>query len=362
MLKETYLREEIALFIAFFKKYLNQKLVRWLTVFEKIKSLIVVLLIAKRGKYQQSFLNTLFFMLVISIWIAGPIIAENNPLVGKNIDESTNSSNVLISMYSVGNSNLFTTKISQHPRDSIIYHKVASGDTLASIAKKFDISVDTIKWENDLDSDDITIGETLKIPPITGIVHKVVSGDTVYSIAEKYNTDAQKIANFPFNEFADLDTFALVAGQILYVPEGTPPSAAPHFTQPTTPQFFAGQTGSSSFIWPTTGAITQYPIWYHMALDIANSASPPVIAADSGTVSYSGCIGWGYGCHVIIDHGNGYQSLYGHLSSLMVSAGQGVSKGSTIGIMGSTGRSTGAHLHFEIRENGALANPLSFLQ
>ncbi|MCR4285368.1 MAG: M23 family metallopeptidase, partial [Candidatus Kaiserbacteria bacterium] len=124
----------------------------------------------------------------------------------------------------------------------------------------------------------------------------------------------------------------------------------------------AGVQGTSSFIWPTTGSITTYPVWYHMALDIANRATPPIIASDTGTVTYTGCLAYGYGCHIIVDHGNGYQTLYGHLSSIEVNAGQVVSKGQRIGAMGSTGRSTGTHLHFEIRSGGVQQNPLGFLQ
>ena len=99
-----------------------------------------------------------------------------------------------------------------------------------------------------------------------------------------------------------------------------------------------------------------------MAVDIANRAAPPVIAADKGTVTYTGCLGYGYGCHIIIDHANGYQTLYAHLSSIDVSAGQAVTKGQRIGVMGSSGRSTGTHLHFEVRLGGTLLNPLNVLQ
>ena len=99
-----------------------------------------------------------------------------------------------------------------------------------------------------------------------------------------------------------------------------------------------------------------------MALDIANSSSPPVIASDTGTVTYAGCINWGYGCHVIINHGNGYETLYGHMQRLDVNPGDAVSQGQQVGVMGSTGRSTGTHLHFEIRSGGTLLNPLDFLK
>ncbi len=99
-----------------------------------------------------------------------------------------------------------------------------------------------------------------------------------------------------------------------------------------------------------------------MALDIANNAAPAILASDTGTVTYTGCLAYGYGCHIIVDHANGYQTLYAHLSSIEVSAGQVVTKGERIGVMGSTGRSTGTHLHFEIRSGGVLMNPLGFLQ
>jgi len=164
------------------------------------------------------------------------------------------------------------------------------------------------------------------------------------------------------NDFVDLDNFTLAVGQYLFVPGGKvvekPLPEATRFVA----QIQAGVRGTSNFIWPASGAITQYPVWYHMALDIANPGAPPILAADSGTVSYAGCLSWGYGCYVIIDHGNGYQTLYAHLSRYSVSSGQSVSQGQTIGIMGSTGRSTGVHLHFEIRREGQLLNPLNFLK
>ncbi|KKS21623.1 MAG: Peptidase M23 family protein, partial [Candidatus Roizmanbacteria bacterium GW2011_GWC2_41_7] len=115
-------------------------------------------------------------------------------------------------------------------------------------------------------------------------------------------------------------------------------------------------------LFPTTGSITQQPVWYHMALDIANRAAPDVYAAEAGTVSLATCYQWGYGCHIIVDHGNGMQTLYAHLSSFYVSAGQSVGRGDALGRMGSTGRSTGTHLHFEVRNGGVAINPWNYLQ
>ncbi|MFZ6035514.1 MAG: peptidoglycan DD-metalloendopeptidase family protein [Patescibacteria group bacterium] len=326
--------------------------------FEQVKDVIVAFLIVKRGRYSSSFLNTSFLLIVAATFIAGPIIIDNSPFA-KNVDEKTYSAAVV--SYNPYESALETV-ISTKPRSSMENYSVRGGDTLESISKKFDISVDTIKWANNMDGDVIKPGQELKIPPVTGVVHKVAAGDTVYSVAKKYGTDAQAIVNFPFNDFADLDTFALSTGQTLYVPGGAikpaPAPAGGYFIA----QIQAGVKGSSNFIWPSSGIITTYPVWYHMALDIASPASPPVLAADTGTVIYAGCISSGYGCHVIIDHANGYQTLYAHLSSYIPDAGAVVNQGQQIGVMGSTGRSTGTHLHFEIRSGGTLLNPLNFLK
>jgi murein DD-endopeptidase MepM/ murein hydrolase activator NlpD len=211
------------------------------------------------------------------------------------------------------------------------------------------------------------VGETLKIPPVTGIVHKVREGESIYSIAKKYKAEAQGIVNFPFNDFTDLDTFALSVGQTLIVPEGVMPQA-PAPVRPSTPSFASPQApitagGSGQFMWPTNGVITQYPIWYHRAFDIANPSSPPVVAAGSGTVVLVQYLRYDYGQHVIIDHGGGMTTLYAHLSEINVKVGDSVNRGQVIGRMGSTGRSTGTHLHFEVRINGtAVLNPGSYLK
>ncbi len=350
--------KEIGEFIVFLKDYFFSRLLNAGRIFESIKDLIVAFLIVKRGKYSSSFLNTSFLVIVAAAVVGGPIIAENTPFF-QSINNQKNNYQALVVSYNPYAGSLGTV-FSVKPRDKVEDYTVRGGETLDSIAKRFDISVDTIKWANNLKSDLIKPGQILKIAPVTGIVHRVASGETIYTIAKKYNTNAQNILNFPFNSFDDLDTFSLIAGQTLYVPGGTiePEKPAYKFIA----QIQAGVRGSSNFIWPTSGSITQYYVWYHQALDIANSSAPPVIAADSGTVVYAGCLNWGYGCHVIIDHGNGYQTLYGHLSSYSVEAGNSVGQGSQIGIMGSTGRSTGTHLHFEIRSGGQILDPLNFLK
>lgn len=337
--------------------YLEKKLTRFGNRFEAQKSILVDILMARRGTYQRPFLHFSLGVLFTAGVISAPILADSyQGAIPSTVSEYTPPSAVLTSLdlseYGV------QTTFSEKPRDQVISITVQSGETLSKLAEKYGVSVDTIKWANDMKRDSLSIGQELKIPPVTGIVHKVKEGETVYSIAKKYKTDAQKIVNFPFNDFADLDTFALNSGQTLVVPDGVQPEArAIAFVAP---PVSAG--GSGQFVWPVGGLITQYPVWYHMALDIANPTSPGIAAADSGTVTLVEYLRYGYGQHVIVGHGEGLSTLYAHLSDIYVKPGDTVTRGQIIGKMGSTGRSSGTHLHFEVRKNGITVNPLPFLK
>ncbi|KKS97744.1 MAG: peptidase M23 family protein [Candidatus Gottesmanbacteria bacterium GW2011_GWA2_43_14] len=351
-------RQDVADWLNFLYKYTRKRLLVAFSHFEDIKDSLVDVLLVKRGRYSKHFLNISFLFLIAGAIIGGPVIAEYYPTVAPDDAQLEESSQDILSTYQQGDLTT-TTVVSDKPRFEIIDYEVNTGDTLGSIAEKFGISVDTIKWANSLKTEKLISGQSLRIPPVTGIVHKVAAGDNIYSLAKKYKTDAQKIVNFPVNDFADLDTFALSVGQTLFVPDGVKPEAAPIYRSAPVPQFIAGSGGK--FMWPTQGSITQYPVSYHMAVDIANRAAPPIAAGDGGTVAFAGCLRYGYGCHIIINHADGYQTLYAHLSSLGVSPGQAVGRGQVIGKMGSTGRSSGTHLHFEVRRNGTILNPLSFL-
>jgi murein DD-endopeptidase MepM/ murein hydrolase activator NlpD len=321
--------------------------------FEARKDVIVDILMARRGSYQRPFLHISLLLLFISGASAGPILVSAYQGQGSTTDFPPPSA-VLTSL-DIASS--IQTDFSEKPRDQVISYSVKSGDTISTIAQQFGVTIDTIKWANDIQSDSLDIGQKLSIPPVSGIVHKVREGETIYSIAKKYKAEAQNIVNFPFNDFTDPDTFALSIGQTLVVPGGIIPEAAPAYV----PQNIAVNVqGTGQFLWPSQGVITQYPSWYHLAFDIANPSGPPVLAADDGVVVVHTFQTFGYGNHVIIDHGNGYQTLYGHMQVAYVEAGQKVSKGQTIGRMGSTGRSTGIHLHFEIRKGGVLLNPAGF--
>jgi murein DD-endopeptidase MepM/ murein hydrolase activator NlpD len=262
------------------------------------------------------------------------------------------------------------TTISQKPRDGIIDYEVESGDVVSMIAKKFGISSDTIKWANpDIDNiNNLKPGQTIKILPVTGVAHTVKSGDTLETVAKKYQADAQAILDFPFNDVPD--DFRLKTGQLLIVPDGVNEEAAP--VKKVQPQYIAKgpsspvfeALGGGKFVWPTTTVgISQYFAWYHPGVDLPNPSRPPVAASDGGKVVVAGWPdNYGYGNRVIIDHGNGYTSIYAHLSNIYVSVGQVVSRGQVIGQMGSTGRSTGTHLHFEIHYKGVPLNPLAILK
>lgn len=350
--------KEVQDWLSFLSIYTKKRVMIGVVSFEKVKDVFVSVLLTKRGRYSKHFLNISFLFIVSGAIVGGPVIAQYYPTIQKDTtgyDEGTSADLSVLTLDDINT----TTKKSDKIRFEILDYEVAKGDTLGSIAEKFSISVDTIKWANSLKTEKLLPGQTLRIPPVSGIVHKVNPGDTVYSIAKKYKSDAQKIADFPANDFSDLDTFALAVGQIIYVPDGVQEDATPVYKAIPVPQFIAGVGGK--FQWPTQGVITQYPSSYHMALDIANPSGPPVGASDAGIVSYSDCIRWGYGCHIIINHPDGYQTLYGHLQALYVKVGESVGRGQVIGRMGSTGRSTGMHTHFEIRRNGVLLNPLGFL-
>ncbi len=355
---------EFSLFLSFFALYLRKKIVIYSSIFESNKNVLVKLFMVKRGRYNRPFLHlAVIGVLVIGV-ASAPFLASTYPIFSsnaqsKNIDSPATNQSIIVG------DNVFQTDISQKPRDKVISYTVARGDTISTIAQKFGISADTIRWENNLSNDDISVGDALDILPVSGIAHKVSSGDTVYSIAKKYDTDAQKIVDFPFNEFANPETFSLVTGQILVVPDGIKPSEQPFIRRQ---QFIATgpvSISSAGFTWPINGLVTQFASWYHEALDIAAPYGSPIVAAQNGTVNivHTGTYDGGYGNNVYISSGDGYESHYAHMSAVNVSVGQSVVAGKTVvGWIGMTGRTTGPHIHFEIMKDGVLQNPLPYLQ
>ena len=255
----------------------------------------------------------------------------------------------------------YHTAIPERPRLDIITYQVQVGDNTQSIAAAFGLQPTTIIWSNpELEKapDLLKVGQNLIILPVDGVYHTVVEGDTLDSIAEKYKVAAADIVHCPFNKLSA--SSSLPVGSKLIVPNGTKPYEVRKVTTYGGPAP-ANVSSAGDFMWPTSGYISQGYWYMHRAVDIANAVGVAIRAADGGYVTFTGWTDVGYGYLVVIDHGNGYQTYYAHLSDIFVTEGQVVSGGEIIGAMGSTGNSTGPHLHFEIRYQGYPTNPLIFL-
>ncbi len=260
------------------------------------------------------------------------------------------------------------TLIPERPNNDLKTHTVQAGDTLYDIADKYHITADTLVWANNLEDnpDLLRLGQQLVILPIDGVLHQVAQGDTIDSIAKKYKVGAADIIGYSWNQI-DPQNPTIAVGQKLIVPAGVKPEPpakakpAPLYGVQTASAPANAPRGGGHLVWPISGSITQGYGRYHLAVDIGSYVGNPIKAADAGYVAVAGWSNVGYGYHVIIDHGNGIQTLYAHMSRIDVKAGQAVAKGQVIGAVGNTGNSTGPHLHFEVRVNGVGQNPFNYL-
>lgn len=342
--------------------------------FEGFKNFVKDVLMHERGIHQKRFWHgSMLGLLSVGILTSGVLggqnlISSSFPGIGGPDPRFASAFEPFPNGPIVSGSQDPHTNISEKPRSETIDYTIESGDILSSIAGKFGISSDTIRWANDLKGDQIKPGQILKILPVTGVSYTVKSGDTLESVAKKFSAEQQPILDFPFNDVPD--DLSLKAGQLLVIPDGMPPEVKAPKPRPQ-PQYLAqgpqspafSAPGGGQFIWPAGGSLTQYFSWYHPGIDIANRSAPGIAASDGGTVVVAGWPdGQGYGNRVVIDHGNGYRSLYAHLANIYVSVGATVSRGQLIGQMGSTGRSTGTHLHLEIHYKGVALNPLGILK
>lgn len=358
---------EFVEFISELGFYIRFRFFRWFLRFEFVKGFFVGKLYQQRGKYTGVVIHLSVVFIGFFGLTFGPSIVSGTAAVDKL------SNNIGYGIGGIGGqvlgSNVDASPVtveSDKPRAEVVEYTVQNGDTLSNIADKFGVSVESIRWLNDNVSEKaIKPGQALKIPPVSGIIHTVKSGETIYSVAKKYQADAQSIVDFPFNTFTNDETFSIAIGQKLVVPDGVmpePQAPTSAVARKLTPDAGA-VSATGSWSWPAAGIITQGFRPWHKAIDVAKSSGGPILAADSGRVIVAG---WpdnmGYGNRIVIDHGNGYQTLYAHLSKFSVVVGQSVKRGDVIGQMGSTGRSTGTHLHFEIRIGGKGQNPLDYLK
>lgn len=247
-------------------------------------------------------------------------------------------------------------RLHAHQKQASIY-VVREGDTLSEVAEMFGVTVDTIVWANDIEGGSISPEDVLIILPTSGVRHEAEEGDTIASIAERYDVSVEDIREY--NQLESNDDLAV--GAIIDVPGGEMPSQTPAETTSTANVQVAGgnavtpaqttSVGSGYFAHPVPGSVVTQRAHGYNAVDFGAGTGSSVMASASGRVTKSINAGWngGYGKFIVIQHANGTETLYSHLNSVIVSRGQRVVKGQVIGYLGSTGRSTGPHLHFEIR-------------
>ncbi len=368
MLKKNSFFSNLAEFLFFLRKYFKLKVYNPFSKFEIFKDFLAGFFYKKRGKYARPFLH--FFIITLSFLVIaiGPVILEK-----EDSHQRLKLINILSSL-KFKDMSFYTVQaeeVKKYRGGEIIVHFVQEGEDLDLISKRYNLKINTLLWENNLRLNaKVKIGQEIRILPLDGVRHRVVKGETIYTIGKKYGLEEaqiQMIIDYPFNNFLNEENFALVIGQYLMVPDGfkkdfVDPAGQPTFTQVLTPD--AGSvTATGEFVWPATGYISQGYKFYHKAIDIASRSGGNILAVDGGIIIVAG---WpdnsGYGNRVIVDHGNGLLTLYAHLNAISVQKGQRVNKGDLLGLMGSTGRSTGTHLHFEIRKDGVLLDPFSYLK
>lgn len=270
-----------------------------------------------------------------------------NPLGARGGAELIVEENALVSTGPVGEA-----EIAQQSSNSgeIRVYTVREGDSLSMVAEMFHVTTNTIMWANDLSkATAIQAGDTLVILPIAGVRHVVKSGDSIASIAKKYEGDVEEILSY--NQLASAD--GLTTGDTLIIPGGAMQAAPTRKVSNAQPTSVSGSAsgGGGGFTHPAPGSVKSQGVHGYNGVDLAGAYGSAIRAAASGEVIVAKPSGWngGYGSYIVVKHNNGTQTLYAHLSSLNVGVGAYVSQGEVIGGMGSTGRSTGTHLHFEVR-------------
>lgn len=268
------------------------------------------------------------------------------------------------------------TEILNRSRVEVLRYTVQEGDSVFGIAERFELKPETILWGNfETLNDDphlLRPGQELNVLPIDGTFYEWESGDNLDQVADFFGVDNREILEWPGNKI-DLIHPIIEPGTWLVVPGGQ--RAFRQWLVPTIARGqagvgsafgpggcsgnYSGAIGAGGFIWPAPNQYVSGNAYWsgHLAIDIAAGVGTRVWAADSGVIVFSGWSTVGYGYMVMVDHGNGWQTLYAHLSQVSAGCGQSVGQGQTLGFAGSTGNSTGPHLHFETRFEGGFINP-----
>jgi len=278
------------------------------------------------------------------------------------------------SLLSIGRNILLKTNIpADKPRYKVDEYRVSRGDSIFAISEGFKLKPETVLWANyDVLQDDphsLKPGQVLKIPPTDGIYYQWKENDTLDTVANEFKANTDDILNYPGNSI-DLSNPKIESGSWVMIPGGkrefvqwlvpTVAKGASGTSSTSQNSCPGGAVGSGGFVWPADAhTLSGNDFWSgHLGIDIAAGEGAPVYAADSGVVTMAqGGYNYGYGNVIQIDHGNGYSTVYAHLSSIGVGVCTSVGAGQWIGAAGNTGNSEGAHLHFEVRQNGGFINP-----
>ena len=276
-------------------------------------------------------------------------VLNSDPVAGRGGGSLAVEDGVLLAQGPVGRDAIAA---SGRTNGEISVYTVREGDSLSQIAEMFDVTSNTILWANDLSSATaIRPGDTLVILPIAGVQHTIASGDTVASLAKKYEGEVDEI--LAYNQLSSESQ--LKAGETIVIPGGrvaqAPIPSTPSRPTPTRSSSSSAGSSAGQFTHPAPGAVRTQGLHGYNAVDYGGPIGTPIVAAAAGEVIVSRNSGWngGYGNYVVIRHPNGVQTLYAHNNSNLVGVGEYVQAGQQIATMGNTGRSTGPHLHFEVR-------------
>lgn len=341
----------------------------------------------------SAFLILLFVYLAKDRFSVVESASDNNRLIDSQATSPVSVSQVPVLQSGLGGvarEARLHTNIPDRPRSEIIQYTVAKGDTVIGIAEKFNLKPQTIMFGNYYtirdDPHNLSIGQVLNILPIDGYYYEWQLGDGLNGVAKGLNVSPEDIINYPLNDLdaatiGDYSNPNIKPGTWLIVPGGTRPysswTAPAGVTRddPATARVMGagaceavsgGAIGLGYFVWPADkhflSGFDYSPETNHRGIDIAGNTGEPVYAVDAGVIVYAGWNDWGYGNMIMIDHGNGWQSLYAHLNSLDVGCGQSVDMNWVIGTIGNTGKSSGSHLHFELMHTQySKVNPWSYL-
>ncbi len=304
-----------------------------------------------------------------------PVNAQSQPVDITGLDLPQLS--VPTKLVSIPRETNLHTIIPTRDRQEAIDHTVETGDSVFGIASEYGLEPESVLWANytllNDNPDQLSPGMVLRVPPTDGVLYEWQEGDTLQGVADRFESQLEDILGWSGNKF-DLTNPAVESESLVMlpgghrefkqwivptIPRGRAGVSSSLYGGGTCPGGYEGAYGTGGFIWPADNHyLSGNDYWSgHLAIDIAAGTGARIYAADSGVVVFAGSALGGYGNMVVIDHGNGYQSLYAHLSSVGVSCGQSVLQGQYVASAGNTGYSTGPHLHFEIRYLGGFINP-----